>query len=62
MVSHSNASLLGVKSRNDRLEEDLVNRQRFKYTNKKYIEKVGTNPVIVLPSQGVESLDMNPRV
>ena len=62
MVSHSNASLLGVKSRGERLDDDLINRQRFKYTNKKYIEKLGTNPVVVLPSQGVQSLDMNPRV
>lgn len=37
-------------------------RENFTYKDRKYIEKVGNNPILVTHHPSVQSLDMIPRV
>lgn len=40
----------------------MYTRERYDYLNKKYINSIGKNPVIVVPSNDVKTLDMMPRI
>ena len=51
-----------VMNRNDRLDKELHTREHFKYANKKYLSQMSKHPVLVMPSQNVQNLDMIPRV
>lgn len=56
------ANRSGLKSRIDCIEEEMHKREHFAYLNRKYIETVGSNQVLVMQTPEVKSLDMIPRV
>ena len=53
---------LEAKDKEQLVEEEILQRERFSYLNKKYLESMSKNPVLVMPDQNVKSLDMKPRV
>ena len=44
------------------IEDEMQKREHFQYMNKKYIQTMSKNPVLVTPSLDVKSIDMLPRV
>ena len=51
-----------LKTKAALLEEEMLKREKFSYENKRYIETVGANPVVVTANQNVKVLDMLPKV
>ena len=56
------SAIHNVKNRGERLDDELAARQNFKYMNKKYLQALSKNPVLVVQSEGIQNLDMKPRV
>jgi len=54
-----NAKLM---SQEERLAEEMQQQERFSYNHKKYIDRVGVNPVVVTASKNVKILDKMPKV
>ena len=52
----------GPRSKDERLEKEINLREYFTHLNKKYIDTMSKNPVLVMPDQEVETLDRMPRV
>ena len=51
-----------VMSKAQLIEDEMQKREHFQYMNKKYIQTMSKNPVLVTPSLDVKSIDMLPRV
>lgn len=52
----------GLKNQQEHIEEEMHERERFQYRNKKYLDSMQKMPVVVTSSSDVINLDMQPRV
>ena len=50
------------KHRIDQIEEEMHRRKNFRYENRRYLDKIRSNEVIVTQCPDVKILDMIPRV
>lgn len=59
---NDNTRVKEYKTKEQMIEEQMNMKERFEYLNKKYLASMEKNPVLVIPSKEVKTLDMMPRV